>query len=118
VDNIKIDLREIGWSGLDWSGSGDGPVEGSCEHGNELSGSIRCWEFLEWLQNGQLLKKGSAPWVSESSTYWGLLRRATVESSHPFRDLSQTSFSFWLIFRNPVWNHPRVQPLNMLNLII
>jgi hypothetical protein len=40
-------------------------VEGSCEHGNEPSGSIKCWEFLEWLHNWQLLKKSSAPWVSE-----------------------------------------------------
>jgi hypothetical protein len=24
-----------------------GPVEGSCEHGNEPSGSIKCWEVLE-----------------------------------------------------------------------
>jgi hypothetical protein len=24
-----------------------GPVEGSCEHGNEPSGSIKCWEILE-----------------------------------------------------------------------
>jgi hypothetical protein len=29
----------------------------SCEHGNEPSGSIKCWEVLEWLQNWQLLKK-------------------------------------------------------------
>jgi hypothetical protein len=49
VDNIKIDLREIG------------PVEGSCEHGNEPSCSIKCWEYLEWLHNWQHLKKGSAP---------------------------------------------------------
>jgi hypothetical protein len=34
-------------------------VEGSCEHGNEPSGSIKCWEVLEWLHNCQLLKKGS-----------------------------------------------------------
>jgi hypothetical protein len=47
VDNTKIDLRE-------------GPFEGSCEHGNELSGSIKWWEVLEWLHNWQLLKKGSA----------------------------------------------------------
>jgi hypothetical protein len=40
-------------------------VEGSCEHGNEPSGSIKCWEFLEWLHNWQLFRKGSAPWVSE-----------------------------------------------------
>jgi hypothetical protein len=46
---------------MDRSGSGWGPVEGSCEHGNEPSGSIKCWEVLEWLHNWQLLKKGSAP---------------------------------------------------------
>jgi hypothetical protein len=34
VDNIKMDLREIGW-------------EGYCEHGNEPSGTIKCWEVLE-----------------------------------------------------------------------
>jgi hypothetical protein len=31
----------MGWYGLDWSGSGYGPVEGSCDRGNELSGSIK-----------------------------------------------------------------------------
>jgi hypothetical protein len=40
-------------------------VEGSCERGNEPSGSIKRWEVLEWLHNLQLLKKGSAPRVSE-----------------------------------------------------
>jgi hypothetical protein len=34
---------------------------GSCEHGNEPSGSLKCWEVLDWLHNWQLLKKGSAP---------------------------------------------------------
>jgi hypothetical protein len=43
VSNIKMDLREIGWDSMDWIGldSGSGPVEGSCEHGNEPSGSIK-----------------------------------------------------------------------------
>jgi hypothetical protein len=36
-------------------------VEGSCERGNEPSGSIKLSEVLEWLDNWQLLKKGSAP---------------------------------------------------------
>jgi hypothetical protein len=36
-------------------------VEGSCEHGIEPSGTIKCWEVLEWLRNWWLLKKGSAP---------------------------------------------------------
>jgi hypothetical protein len=44
-----IDLARIRTSG------------GSCEHGNEPSGSIKCWEFLEWLHSWRLLKKGSAP---------------------------------------------------------
>jgi hypothetical protein len=38
-----------------------GTVEGSCEGGNEPSGSIKRWEVLEWLHNWQLLKKRSAP---------------------------------------------------------
>jgi hypothetical protein len=32
----------------------------SCEQDNELSGSIKCSEVLEWLHNWQLLRKGSA----------------------------------------------------------
>jgi hypothetical protein len=51
----------MGWYGLDRSGSGWGPVEGACEHGDEPSASIKCWEVLEWLYNWRLLKKGSAP---------------------------------------------------------
>jgi hypothetical protein len=33
--------------GLDWSGSGQEPVAGSCEHGNEPSGSEKGGEFLD-----------------------------------------------------------------------
>jgi hypothetical protein len=33
--------------GLVSSGSGYGPVAGSCEHENEPSGSINCWEVVE-----------------------------------------------------------------------
>jgi hypothetical protein len=40
-------------------------VEGSCERGNKLSGSIKRYKMLEWLHNRQLLKKGSATRVSE-----------------------------------------------------
>jgi hypothetical protein len=38
VDNIKMDLRETGsiWLRI-------GPVEGSCEPGNESSSSRKCW---------------------------------------------------------------------------
>ena len=47
-DNIKMDLQEVGLGGhgLDWSGSGQGQVVGTCECGNETSGSIKCGEFL------------------------------------------------------------------------
>jgi hypothetical protein len=69
VDNIKIGLREIGWCGLDRSGSGWGRVEGSCEHDDEPSGSIKCWEVPEWLHNWGLLKKGSAPYVKRKTLY-------------------------------------------------
>jgi hypothetical protein len=41
----------MGWYGLDRSGSGWGPVEGFCEHGDEPSGSINFWEVLEYLPN-------------------------------------------------------------------
>jgi hypothetical protein len=43
-------------------------VEGSCEHGNEPSGSIKCLEVLEWMHNWMLLKKGSAP----CSSHWSI----------------------------------------------
>ena len=36
--------------GLDQSGSGQGQVAGTCECGNEPSGSIRCGEFLDQLK--------------------------------------------------------------------
>jgi hypothetical protein len=39
MDNIKMDLGEIGWNGMDWiSLLRIGPVECSCEHGKESSG--------------------------------------------------------------------------------
>ena len=34
-------------NGLDRSGSGEGQVAGTCECGNEPSGSINCGEFLD-----------------------------------------------------------------------
>jgi hypothetical protein len=37
-------------------------VAGTCECGNEPSGSIKCGEFLDQLRTGWLLKKDSAQW--------------------------------------------------------
>ena len=53
--------------GLDRSGSGYGQVAGTCECGNEPSGSIKCGEFLDQLRIGQFLKKNSTPWSEEVS---------------------------------------------------
>jgi hypothetical protein len=46
VEIKSMDLR-MEWYRLDRSGSGWGPVEGSCEHGNKLSSSVKFWEVLE-----------------------------------------------------------------------
>jgi hypothetical protein len=45
VDNIKMDLGEIGWDGVDWIDLAQ--VEGLCECGDEPPDSIKCWEVLE-----------------------------------------------------------------------
>jgi hypothetical protein len=44
-----MDLRETGWDVMDWIDltQDKDQWEGSCEHGNEPSGSIKCWEILE-----------------------------------------------------------------------
>jgi hypothetical protein len=48
-DNIKIDLQEVGCWGMDWIqlAQDKGQVVGTCECGNEPSGSIKCGEFLD-----------------------------------------------------------------------
>jgi hypothetical protein len=38
---------------LDSYGSGQGSVASSYQQGNAPSGSIKCWEFLEWLLASQ-----------------------------------------------------------------
>jgi hypothetical protein len=52
----------VGRCGLKSSGSGWGPVAGSCEHDNEPSGSIKGGDFLYKLSDCQFLKKDSAEW--------------------------------------------------------
>ena len=47
-DTIKMDLQEVGcgvWTGSSWPRIGTGG--GTCECGNELSGSIKCVVFLD-----------------------------------------------------------------------
>jgi hypothetical protein len=52
VNNIKMNLREIGWGGMGWI---------DLVQNRESSGSIKCWEVLEQLHNWRLLKKDSVP---------------------------------------------------------
>jgi hypothetical protein len=49
MDKIKMDLRERGWVIMDWMDLAQDRDQWSCYcgHGNELSGSIKCWEVLE-----------------------------------------------------------------------
>jgi hypothetical protein len=66
----KVQAKETGHEvyamaryGLDSCVSGEGPVAaGSCERGNEPSGCIKCWEFLEHLCYWYVLKNDSAQW--------------------------------------------------------
>jgi hypothetical protein len=46
VDNIKMDLRDIGWDDADWIDMAQDRDQ-CCEHGNEPSGSIKCCEVFE-----------------------------------------------------------------------
>jgi hypothetical protein len=45
-DDIKLDLLEVGWEGMDWIDL-EGEVAGCCGCGNEPSGSIKLGEFLD-----------------------------------------------------------------------
>jgi len=43
--------RNVGvWTGSSWLRIGQ--VAGTCKCNNELPGSIKCDEFLDWLKNG------------------------------------------------------------------
>jgi hypothetical protein len=50
MDNIKMDLVEIGLSVVDWIGLAQDRYS-SCERGNEPSGSIKCWKTVEWMNS-------------------------------------------------------------------
>jgi hypothetical protein len=54
VDNVKMDIREIGW--IEY-----GLVEGFCEHSNEPLGFTKSLEVLWLLHNWWLLKESSDP---------------------------------------------------------
>ena len=41
-DNVKMDLQEMGSGSMDWL-----KLAGTCQCGNEPSGSIKCRQFLD-----------------------------------------------------------------------
>jgi hypothetical protein len=48
MNDIKMDLTEIGWEVVDWIHLAQtGPMVGSCEPGNEPSSLIKGREFFE-----------------------------------------------------------------------
>jgi hypothetical protein len=50
LDNIRSDLVEVGWGDVDWIGLAQ-DRDSFCEFGIEPSGSIKCWETIECLNN-------------------------------------------------------------------
>jgi len=56
-----MDNKDICWEGVNWIDLAQGQVAGCCEHGNELTGFIKCGELLDHLRNTRILKKGFTP---------------------------------------------------------
>jgi hypothetical protein len=47
-EDIRMDLQEVGYEGMDWIGlAWDRRVAGNCECGNDPSGYIKCRGFLD-----------------------------------------------------------------------
>jgi hypothetical protein len=57
MDNIRMDLREIGWDGVDWIdvSQDTGQWRAFVNTVMNLRGSTKCWEVLQWLHNWWLL---------------------------------------------------------------
>jgi hypothetical protein len=56
VDNIRLNLGEIGWDGVDWI-----HVAQDRNQWRAVVNTVINLRVLEWLHNWRLLKKGSAP---------------------------------------------------------
>jgi hypothetical protein len=48
--------------GLDQAGQVNVNVKVTCKCGNDASGSIKCREFLDWLETVWFFKMNNAPW--------------------------------------------------------
>jgi hypothetical protein len=63
VDNIKIDLREKGWDGVDWIDLAQEKDKWRALVNTVMNFRVpkNAGKFLNGCNNWQLLKKGSAP---------------------------------------------------------
>jgi hypothetical protein len=63
VNNIKIDLREVGLDGTDWIDLAQDRDQWRALVNTVMNLRVlsSCWEFVEWLQHWQVLRKDSAP---------------------------------------------------------
>jgi hypothetical protein len=48
VDNIWMDLGEVGWGDVDWIGLDKDRNRWRGEFGIEPLGSMKCWETIQW----------------------------------------------------------------------
>jgi hypothetical protein len=64
IDNIKMDLLEIGLNVVDWIGLAQDRYRWSdlVIAVMNLKGSIKCWETTEWLHSWWAFEWYSAPW--------------------------------------------------------
>jgi hypothetical protein len=62
-----MDLREIGWDGVDWIELAQDRDQWRALVNTMMNLRLpyNCWEFPEWLHNWQLLRKVSAPYISK-----------------------------------------------------
>jgi hypothetical protein len=63
VDNIKMDLLEIGWGGVDWIGLAQDREKWRALVNAVMTipGSIKCWETIKWLHDWWPLEWFSVP---------------------------------------------------------
>jgi hypothetical protein len=65
-NNTKTHRKEIIWGAMDSIdlAQDSDETQGALERCNELSGSIKCWKVLEWLNDWWLIKKAQLRGIS------------------------------------------------------
>jgi hypothetical protein len=67
VDNIKMDLRNIGWDGVNWIELAQDRNQWRALVNTVMNLRVPkiSWEFPVWLHDWQFLRKGSAPYINK-----------------------------------------------------